>query len=66
MYDLAVVVAVDRRHRQHVAAVGVHDDDRARLGAELADAAEQRLLDGELDRAVEGEDDVAPGHRLLR
>ena len=36
-----------------------------RLGAELADALEQRLLDGELDRAVEREDDVVAGDRLL-
>ena len=62
----ALLVAIDRHHRDDVAGVGVHDDDLAADCPGDSDLADEHLLGLILHRAVDRRDEVGPRSRRLQ
>ncbi len=60
----SVLVAYDVRDRVDLPRICVHHDDRSSGSLHLVDAGQERLLDLELQGAIEGEHQIGTGHRL--
>ncbi len=62
---LLISGAVDRRHREHVPGLDIHDHRGAALRVHRGDALQQSLLGVPLQRLVEGEHQILPALRRL-